>query len=69
MVRSQNEASDWDDLIFYSMTTWKNVKKFFKANRFSALAIIQGFDKTWETRGDLCRKNKLNIELKLEETT
>ena len=51
------------------MTTWKNVKKFFKANRFSALAIIQGFDKTWETRGDLCRKNKLNIELKLEETT
>ena len=52
----------WDNHILYAMTEWKKIKNSIKTNRFSALAIIQGFDKTWETRGVLCRKNGLNIE-------
>ena len=36
----------WNELIFYAMSAWEMVKKLIKTSSFSALAIIQGFDKT-----------------------
>ena len=52
----------WDDLICYAMTAWEKIKKLMKTNRFSALAIVQGCDKTLGARGGLCKRHGLNIE-------
>ena len=52
----------WEELIFYAMSAWERVKKLIKTSRFSALAIIQGFDKTWRAMGFFCRRNGLNVE-------
>ena len=43
----------WDELIFYAISARERVKKLIKTSRFSALAIIQGFDKTWGLGGFL----------------
>ena len=52
----------WDNLIYYAMLALERVKKLIKTSRFSALAIFQGFDKTWEARDFLCRRRDLSIE-------
>ena len=36
----------WDDLIIYAKVAWEHVLKQIKINNFSAVAMLQGFDKT-----------------------
>ena len=36
-----------DELIIYAKVTWKHVVEQVMLNRFSAVAILMGFDKTW----------------------
>ena len=52
----------WDELILYAKTAWEWVLKNIKISAFSALALLQGFDKTWGARNVLCRRNNLHIE-------
>ena len=52
----------WEEFIYYAITAWERVKMLIKTSRFSALGILQGFDKTWGARGVLCRRNGMSIE-------
>jgi hypothetical protein len=52
----------WDELILYAKTTWERVLKNIKISAFSAMALLQGFDKTWGARNVLCRRHNLYIE-------
>ena len=51
--KSKMKHRIWYELIFYVISAWKKINKLIKTSRFSALAIIQGFDKTWGLRGVL----------------
>ena len=37
----------WDDLIIYAKAAWEHVLKQIKINNFSAVDMLQGFDKTF----------------------
>ena len=47
----------WDDLIIYA-----KVASHIKISSFSAVAMLQGFDKTWGAMNVLCRRRNLHIE-------
>ena len=40
----------WGELIIYAKAAWNRVIKQIKICRFSAVAMLQGFDKTWGER-------------------
>ena len=52
----------WDELIIYAKRAWAHVIKLIKISNFSAVAMLQGFDRTWGARNVLCRQNNLHIE-------
>ena len=52
----------WNELLMYAHTAWQRVLKLIKVSRFSAMAILQGFDSTWGARQILCRRHLLTIE-------
>ena len=52
----------WDELIMYAKAAWKQVIKQIKISSFSAMALLQGFDKMWGDRNILCRRKNLHIE-------
>ena len=52
----------WDELIMYAKAALKRVIKLIKISGFSAMALLEGFDKTWGARNILCRRNNLQIE-------
>ena len=56
------EHQIWDELIMYAREAWKKVLKQIKVSSFSAVAMLQGFDKTWGARNVLCRLHKLHID-------
>ena len=51
----------WEELIMYAPVAWKRVIKQIKISRFSAVATIPGFDKTWDARHVLCGRHNLTI--------
>jgi hypothetical protein len=52
----------WDELIMYAKAAWKPVIQQIKISSFSAMAMLQGFEKTWGARNILGRRNNLHIE-------
>jgi hypothetical protein len=52
----------WDSLIFYAKVAWKRVVEQIKISSFFALAMLQGFDRTWGARNVLCRRHNMHIE-------
>lgn len=52
----------WDELIIYAKAAWDGVIKQIKISSFSTVAMSQGFDKTWDTKNILCKRNNLQIE-------
>ena len=59
---SKMKAHIWNTLLMYAHMAWQRVLKLIKISRFSALALLQIFDRTWGARQVLCRKNRLAIE-------
>ena len=59
---SKVKARIWDELLMYAHTAWQRVLKLIKISRFSAMAILNGFDRTWGARQVLCWKHLLVIE-------
>ena len=45
-----------------STPKWLGVIEQIKISSFLVMAMLQGFDKTWETRHVLCRRHNLYIE-------
>jgi hypothetical protein len=56
----------WDELIMYAKTAWERVLKQIKISKFSAVSMLQGFDKTWGAKNVLCRRHNLHIEWNLK---
>ena len=52
----------WDELIIYAKAAWKRVVEQIRISRFSAMALLQGFDKSWGARSVLCRRHNMHIE-------
>ena len=52
----------WDDLIIYAKASWNWVLEHIKVSSFSAVALLQGFNKTWRAKSVLCRRRKLRLE-------
>ena len=52
----------WDELIMYAKAAWKWVIKQIKISSFSAMALLQGFNKMWGARNIFCGRNDLHIE-------
>ena len=46
----------------YAKAAWKRVLKHIKTSEFSAMALLEGFDKTWGARHVLCRRHNLHME-------
>ena len=44
-----------DELIIYAKAAWERVLEQIKISSFSTMAMLQGFNKTWDTRHVLCR--------------
>ena len=51
-----------DELIMYAKAAWNWVIKQIKLSSFFAMALLEGFAKTWGARNVLCRRNNLHIE-------
>ena len=52
----------WDGLLVYGKAAWNRVLETIKINKFSMVAMIQGFDQTWGARAVLCRRRNLRVE-------
>ena len=44
---SKMKSRIWDTLLMYAHTVWQRVLKLIKISRFSAVALLQNFDRTW----------------------
>ena len=52
----------WDELFMYAKAVWDQVIKQIKLSSFSAVAMLQGFDRTWGARNVLCKRQNLHID-------
>ena len=46
----------------YAKVAWNQVVEQIRISRISAVAMLQGFDKTWGARNNLCRRHNMHIE-------
>ena len=56
----------WDELIIYVKAAWNRVLEQINSSSFSAVAMLQRFDKPWRARNVLCRRHNLHIEWNCE---
>ena len=54
----------WDELIIYAKMAWKRVTAQIKISSFSAVAMLQAFDKTWVFTRCGCTPLDLHQKLK-----
>ena len=59
---SKVKHRNWDELIIYAKEAWNRVIEQIKISSFSAVAMLQGFDKTWGAGNVLCRRHNLHTK-------
>ena len=60
--KSKVKQRIWDELMIYAKVAWTRVLEQIKISSFSAVAMLQGFDKTWGARNVLCRRHNMHTE-------